>query len=144
MSRLYGSIALIFLLAMGPVLLAEPGTETREGALRFAATQHEIIAILIEEGQFDRVLPEFQKILDLGFTGELEQLVVKEVWVVVNELSGANQFELGHQVVSSALRQLSEDESRFQLLMLKGKLYKQQGLVQEAVRTYRQAQGVRQ
>ncbi len=137
-------LLLLLCLAWVPASLgAMEVSSAEDAALRVAATQHEIIAILIEQGEFDRVLPEFEKILALGFSGEQEQLVVKEVWVIVNGLMAARRYDLGHQVIDSALRRLHGDESEFQLLMLKGKLYRQQGLVHEAVRTYRQAQRVR-
>lgn len=143
MSTKSGLVLLLWLLAWLPAPAGAMAVSVEDADLRMAATQHEIIAILIEQGEFDQVLPEFEKILDLGFTGEREQLVVKEVWVVVNGLMAAQKYELGHQVIDSALRRLHEADSEFQLLMLKGKLYRQQGLVHEAVRTYRQAQRLR-
>lgn len=144
MSRKVLFIALLVWLVWSPAASASPAVGPGDAELRFAATQHEIIAILIEEEEFDRVVPEFQKILDLGFSGEQERLVVKEAWVVANGLLAAQRYDLAHQVVDSALNRLQSEESEFQLLMLKGKLYKQQGMVQEAVRTYRQAQRIRQ
>jgi tetratricopeptide (TPR) repeat protein len=143
MSRKVMVLVLLCLLGFGPAY-ATVGQEvlSEDSDLRFAATQHEIISILIREGEYDRVLPEFEKILSLDLSGPKEELLVKEVWLVANSLMTAEQYSVGHQVIDKALRKVSSDESRFTLLMLKGKLYKQEGRLQDAVRVYRQAQNV--
>jgi hypothetical protein len=46
-------------------------------ALSIAEKQHDIIKLLIKNGQFDRVLPEMRKILSLNLTGEYEESVAK-------------------------------------------------------------------
>ena len=143
MSRKVMVLVLLCMLGFGPAY-ATVGQEvlSEDSDLRFAATQHEIISILIREGEYDRVLPEFEKILSLDLSGPKEELLVKEVWLVANSLMTAEQYSVGQQVIDKALRKVSSDESRFTLLMLKGKLYKQEGRLQDAVRVYRQAQNV--
>ena len=142
MRKIAGSVLLLFLL-IGAGLAAGP-EQGEEAKLRFAAAQHEIIAILIKEEQFDRVLPEFSRILELGFQGSAEELVVKETWSVVNSLMDAAQFDLAHQVIDRALHDTEEADSEFGLLMLKGKLYKQEGRLREALQTYRLAQRIQE
>ncbi len=138
MRKMVGSIPLLFLL-VGAGLAA--GTEQREEAkLRFAAAQHEIVAILIKEEQFDRVFPEFSRILELGFEGPAEELVVKATWSVVSGLTEAARFDVAHRVIDGALRHTAEPDSEFGLLMLKGKVYGQEGRIREALQTYRLAQ----
>ena len=142
MRKACGSIPLLLLLVVaGYAIAAEQGEEAK---LRFAAAQHEIIAILIKEEQFDRVLPEFSRIVELGFEGPTEELVVKETWAVVDGLMAAAQFEIAHQVIDQALDHTAESDSEFGLLMLKGKLYRQEGRLREALQTYRLAQGLQQ
>ena len=141
MKRVFCSLLVLLLLFCGVFAASatQPGTSA-EAKLRFAAAQHEIIAILINDKQFDRVLPEFKKILELGFAGEQEQLVVKEVWSVVTALTDAAQYASAHQVLDEALSYARQQDNRFALLMLKGKIYKQEGRLREALGTYRQAQ----
>jgi tetratricopeptide (TPR) repeat protein len=106
--------------------------------LRFAATQHEIISILLKEGQVDRILPEFEQILSLDLGDE--KLVVQEAWLVVNGLLELGNFELSLSVIDIALPQIEEKENEFTLLMLKGKVFKQAGRLREAISVYRKAQ----
>ena len=66
--RIIGLSALFLLLCIAP-LFSQSTPAPRSGdeaKLRFAATQHEIISILIEENQFSAVPLEFEKILDLN------------------------------------------------------------------------------
>jgi tetratricopeptide (TPR) repeat protein len=131
------TLLLICSLLAASTTVVNPGVEAK---LRFAAAQHEIISILINEGQYDRVLPEFEKILELGLTGEQEQLVVKEVWSIVTALTEAGQYDSAHRLLDEALAKVAQQDNRFALLMLKGKVYKQEGRLREALGTYRQAQ----
>jgi tetratricopeptide (TPR) repeat protein len=114
-----------------------PDLETQ---LRFAASQHEIISILLDDGRYDEVLPEFGKILDLGLTGENEKPVVQEAWLVGERLSEVGEYALAHQVVDDSLAELETSDSRFYLLMLQGKIFQDEGLTDEALEAYREAQ----
>jgi tetratricopeptide (TPR) repeat protein len=114
-----------------------PDLETQ---LRFAASQHEIISILLDDGRYDEVLPEFWKILDLGLTGENEKPVVQEAWLVGERLSEVGEYALAHQVVDDSLAELETSDSRFYLLMLQGKIFQDEGLTDEALEAYREAQ----
>jgi hypothetical protein len=79
MKKVVCLIALLLLLVSGQVAAQNLTRRSSDDAkLRYAAAQHEIITILINEGQYSRVPVEFQKILDLGFGGAQEELVVKE------------------------------------------------------------------
>ena len=119
----------------------EVGESTDLGAqLRFAASQHEIISILLDDGRYDEVLPEFWKILDLELTGENEKPVVQEAWLIGEQLREVGEYALAHQVVGDSLDELETSESRFYLLMLQGKIFQDEGLTEEALEAYREAQ----
>ena len=111
-----------------------------EAQLRFASSQHEIIKILLDEDRYAEVLPEFWKILDLELTGEDEKPVVQETWLIGEHMSEAGQYDLAHEIVDGALDELETSESQFYLLMLKGKIFQDEGLTEEALAVYREAQ----
>jgi tetratricopeptide (TPR) repeat protein len=111
-----------------------------ETQLRFAASQHEIIKILLDEGRLGEVLPEFWKILDLELAGEDEKPVVQEAWLIGERMSEVGEYDLAHEIVDGALDELEASESQFYLLMLKGKILQDEGLTEEALDAYREAQ----
>ena len=111
-----------------------------ETQLRFAASQHEIIKILLDENRYAEVLPEFWQILDLELTGEDEKPVVQEAWLIGERLREVGEYALAHDIVDGALDELETSESQFYLLMLKGKIFQDEGLTKEALEAYREAQ----
>lgn len=122
--------------------LSEEGLDNERAKLRVAATQHEIIAILLKDGQYSQVLPEFRKILELNLSGENEKAVVEEAWIIVEQLRRADQYNLAHQIVEATFTQAGQLDNKFALYMLKGKIYRDQGLLEEAIQTYRKAQQI--
>lgn len=110
--------------------------------LRFAAGQHEIIAILLQQGRYNQALVEYQKILQLEIGSENEKALVQEGWLVAEQLRQAGQWEMAHKVIDLTLPRLKLAESKFPLLMAKGKVYKDQGLPAKAIEVYRQAQAL--
>jgi len=115
-------------------------TDGEESKLRYASAQHEIISILLQEGDFSSVLAELEKILALNLQGENEKLVVQEVWIISDQLVGHGQFDLAHKIIDTALPKIAGPGNQFTLQMLKGKIYKEQGLLKEAIELYRSAQ----
>ena len=87
-----------------------------EAQLRFAASQHEIIKILLDEDRYADVLPEFSKILDLDLTGEDEKPVVQEAWLIGERMREMGEYDLAHEIVDGALDELEAFESQFYLL----------------------------
>ena len=108
--------------------------------LRLAAGYHEIIFVLINAERFSEVLPEYRNILALDLRGENEKLVVQEAWLIAQELNKFDQYSLAHEVVDETLVRMQSSESKFSLLMLKGKIFKDQGRLLEAIETFRKAQ----
>jgi tetratricopeptide (TPR) repeat protein len=128
-------------LVLTPALLAQSPSASRnteESKLRFAATQHEIISIMLQEKEYAGALSEFRRILGLGL--EQEMPLVQEAWLVANQLIASRQYSFAHQVIDDTLEIVETPKNRFTLLMLKGKLYKEEGRTREAVRVYREAQ----
>ncbi len=111
-----------------------------EAKLRIAASSHEIILALLENFAYDEILPEYRKILELDLGSDYENAMVQGAWVIVETLRENEQFALGHKIVTETLKKTSRSESRFNLLLLRGKIFKQQGQVEEALDAFREAQ----
>lgn len=133
------SLAMITMLAF-PAFSQGSAAASDEAKLQTAAAQHAIIEVLLKEQEYSQVLPEFKKILDLNLTGSNEQNVVKSAWIIVENLRAVHQFALAEQIVDGTLSQAKHNKNRFDLLMLKGKIYQDQGRLQEAKQVYRKAQ----
>lgn len=114
-----------------------------ESKLRYAGAQHEIISILINEGQYSRVPAEFQKIAELNFAAENEELVVAEVWWIIERLRAVGQTKIALNVIDTALSHTTTGDSKYNLWMFKGKVFKDAGQLQEAIRAFRQSQKFR-
>ncbi len=108
--------------------------------LRFAASQDEIITVLLEQGRVDQIVVEFERILQLGLKGEDEELVVKSAWRVVERLRERRHFAVAHQVVDATLEAVESNQNKYSLYMLKGKTYLAQRLYQDAIRAHQMAQ----
>lgn len=142
--RKWAGLLLVFsiLASVAPAQVANgeiPATADLETRLRFAATQHEIISILLQEQEFELVRQEFEKILALQFSEEHEKLVVQEAWIIAQQLLQADQFALTHEIIDATLGQIRSSENQFTLLMLKGKVLRDEGRLQEALSVYQEA-----
>lgn len=133
------SLAMITMLAF-PAFSQGGSGVSDEVKLQSAAAQHAIIEVLLKQQEYSQILPEFKKILELNLTGPNEQNVVKSAWIIVENLRTARQFALAEQIVESTLAQTKQNKNKFDLLMLKGKIYQDQGRLQEAKQVYRRAQ----
>jgi tetratricopeptide (TPR) repeat protein len=137
------TLALVILSAvLGPCALAQ-AADGDAAKLRIAGSQYEIIRVLLRKQEFSQVLPEFRKILGLQLSRENEVLVVRGAWTVVEELRKAGQYSIAHQVVDETLLSSHEVGNRFSLLMLKGKIFQEEGRLEDAIGVYRKAQQLR-
>ncbi len=126
--------------ASGTLQEISPNSDDLESKLRFAAGQHEIIGILLEQGSFSEILIEYRQILELELRGENEVPVVKEAWYLVEQLRQSEQYSLAHAVVDESLEWLQNRESTFYLLIMRGKIFHDEGRTEEALDAYREAQ----
>jgi len=110
--------------------------------LRFAASQHEIISILLDEQDFEGIVPEYNRILELELTGDDESLVVKEALIIADRLMKLEQYPLAHEIIDETLEVTRQRDNRFSLLMMKGKIYKEEGQIRKALKTYKAAQRI--
>jgi len=133
-------------------IVAAPGTQAAAGGpvgdgaqlsvdqmLSIAEKQHEIAKLLVREGQFDRVLPEMRKILDLNLQGEYEQPVAKSASFIAYLLAENRQYALGHELLDETLGKMRLPENIASLLKIKAYLYKAEGKLGKAVETLERA-----
>lgn len=119
-----------------------PERISRETAsrLNFAASQHEIIGVLLDQGAYEAVPQEFDKILALGLAGEQEGLVAEAAWQTADRLREARQYAIAHSIVDRSLELAELPGNQFRLLMMRAKIFKDQKLLQQAIETFREAQ----
>ena len=149
MKRLFLSLVVISLLAAGPLATTpqdKAGVEREriqttqvDPRLQAAFVQQEIILAYLDQEDYDLVLEEYGKLLDLGLSGEHEALLARGTWAVVNLLKDKGAFEVAHQIIDDTLSRTTQRANRYSLLILKGKIYKTQGLIEEAVTTWQLA-----
>jgi tetratricopeptide (TPR) repeat protein len=116
-------------------------TDAAENAkLAAAATHYEVVQLKIESGEFDAVLPEIQKILDLDFGAANEGVLTLSVLNLGEQLLNADQHELARQAVDASLKAVDQPHNQFMLLMFKAKVFRDEGEIDAALETYRSAQ----
>jgi tetratricopeptide (TPR) repeat protein len=123
-------------LAASAWLGAAPADRTLEEKKAIAMTQHDLLVLLIDKGQFDQVQTEFQKILDLKFADKQEKYVVDEILILSEMLFKKGQSKLALQLADMGLGALREKESRARLFKEKGFIYKQLGQAEKAMEMF--------
>jgi tetratricopeptide (TPR) repeat protein len=108
--------------------------------LATAATHYEIAQLNLESGEYEAVVSEIQKILNLDFSTENEGVLTLSVLNLTEELLNADQYDLALQAVDASLNTVDLQENRFMLLMFKARVFRDEGKTDEALETYRDAQ----
>jgi len=129
-------IAITGFALVASLLGVEPPDQTLEDKKSIAVSQHELLVLLIDKGQYDKVQPELQKILDLKFTDKHEKYVVDEILILSELLSKKNQHKLALQLADMGLGSLREKDSQARLYKEKGFIYKQMGLSDKAMEMF--------
>ena len=144
--------AFVFILTFGLLLTAPcmtvsaTGPAAAEGVqlsidqkLSIAEKQHDIIKLLIKQGHFDQVLPEWRKILDLNLTGEYEESVAKSASYIAYLLAENKQYALGYELLDDTIARMQLAANTASLLKIKAYIYKSEGKLQEAVKALERA-----
>lgn len=119
-------------------LQAQRNDETAK--LRIAESQYEIIQVLVQKHDYSQVLGEYRKILNLDLGLENEERVIKAALMFADALRQVGQYSLATRIIDETLTVVKLSESKFYLMMAKGKILKDQGRLQEAIEVYRKAQ----
>lgn len=125
-------LAVLLCLAIGGSASAEAAADR----MAIAQAQHDMLVLLIDKGEYDKVPAEFQKILDLRFTGADEQKVVSEVLILSDLLVKKSQAKVSLRLVDMGLGSLKEKDSLVKLYKEKGFLYKTMGQPEKAMEMF--------
>jgi tetratricopeptide (TPR) repeat protein len=144
--------AFIFIIMFGLILAAPcmrvrastPATAegvqlSAEQKLSIAENQYEIIKLLIKQGRFNLVLPEWRKILDLNLTGQYEESVAQSASYIAYLLAESKQYALAHEVLDETIARMQLTSNIASLLKVKAYIYKTEGKLQKAVETLERA-----
>ena len=71
--------------------------------LKIASMQHDLILLLIESNDFDRVKPEWEKVLDLGLSENYESAIAQSLLMICYKLTEANQLSLAQTLMDESL-----------------------------------------
>lgn len=123
------SLALLFTLLLTPV----PSQQSWDEVRHIAETQHEILLLLIEKKEFDKIPKVAGEIFRLPFPAEQEHLVVKEVEIITDALLHHNQLALAHQILDDALKCVKTNRSRSQIHREKAFVFKKEGKADAAM-----------
>jgi hypothetical protein len=104
-----------------------------EEVRHIAESQHEILLLLIEKKDFERIPKVAGEIFRLPFPPDQEHLVVKEIEILTDALLHHNQLALAHRILDDALRCVKTTRSRAQIHREKAYVFKKEGKTDEAM-----------
>ncbi len=110
-----------------------------ERLLSLAETQYEIVKLLIEQGRFERVLPEMRKIYELNLPIRYDEAVAKSAGLIAHLLVESKQSALAHEVLNEAFPRIRETQNKASLLKIQAYVYKSEGKLEAALETLERA-----
>lgn len=115
------------------------GSETIN-KLKIASMQHDLILLLIESNDFDRVESEWKKVLDLGLSEKYENAIAQSLLMIGYKLSEANQLSLAQNIMDESLATVAfTNKSAADIFRLKAYVYKEAGDLDSAIDALRKA-----
>lgn len=111
-------------LMASPLLLAQKDWDS---VRKIAEAQHEIVVMLIEKGEFQKVPEAASKVLDLNFPGDKEHLMVDAASFWTDLLLHRRQPQLAQQLLDSAYQRVRLNKSKAALCREKAYVFKIQG-----------------
>jgi len=133
--------SMLLLLAAVPMGQPEdtesPGQATLK-QLSIAYSQHEIVQLLIQKGDYEKAIEEYKVILDLKLPGQYEDAVFKEIVIVTKKLYELGQKELAYTALMMGFGRLQTIELKARVLNVKASLLKKDGKLDKAIQTYKE------
>ncbi len=128
-------LALLILLLGPQTAFSQNWEQIRNSAER----QHEMVMLLIRNGDFGRVLEASRQIFSLRFPPSREHLLVQEGRILSEALARQRQFQLAQGLLDQALGGVRSNQSRIDLYKEKAYLYTKQGRDKEAMEFFERA-----
>ena len=122
-------VLLILLLGPQTAAFSQNWDQIRSAAER----QHEMVMLLIRNGDFGRVLEASGQIFSLRFPPSQEHLLVQEGRILSEALARNQQFQLAEALLDQALRAVRSNQAKIDLFKEKAYLYTRQGRDREAM-----------
>jgi tetratricopeptide (TPR) repeat protein len=117
----------------------KPGAETLQ-KLKIASVQHDLILLLIENRNFDRVELEWRKVLDLRLSGKYEGAIAQSLLTISYKLFEAKQLSLAQKILSESLSAVPfSNKNKADILRFQAYLYKEAGDLNSAIDTLKRA-----
>lgn len=119
---------------------AQSGGTALEKLRNMAATQHEIVMLLLQKKEFSKAAEEAAKIFELNWPVEQEPILLKELLFFSGHLSRQGQAAIALQLVEPSEKRFKTNPSRIAICKEKGYLYKVTNQPEKALECFREAQ----
>ncbi len=123
-------------------LFAVPAATQEDGWERTRAEaemQHEIIMLLIENKQFEQIPVAAEKIFELEFPEDQQNLFVREAQLLTDALLHHQETAIAHQVLDIAIKCARDDKVKARVFREKAYLFKKEGNSEEALRYFEES-----
>ena len=118
--------------AQQPTTANRTDQEARQ-MLSIAEAEHEIVKLLIQQGQFQRVIPEMRKILNLDLPLKYEEAVSQSASLIAEMLVERKQFAIAHELIEESQKRMRKSENKAALWKIQAYVYKTEGNVDKAL-----------
>ena len=129
-SRLFAGNALLVLTIAGLIALIPAFSRQSDSPVALdktksmAATQHEIVMLLIQKGEYERALAEANKIFSMKWPDDQEPLLLKELLNVSGQFLSHGRAPLGLELIDKNSKCFKRASSQIAIFKEKGYLYK--------------------
>lgn len=127
------SLLLLSLYLSSPVFLQE---DALSETLHLAESKHEILLLLIEKKEFEKIPQVAGEVFRLPFPPEKEHLVVKEVEILSDALIHHKQYAIAHRILDDALTCVETSKAKAQLHREKAYIFRKEGKNDEAMEEF--------
>ena len=104
-----------------------------------AATQHEIVMLLIQKGEYEKALIEANKIFNMSWPDDQEPLLLKELLNVTGQFLKHRQASLGLELIDKNSKCFKTRSSQIAILKEQGYLYKSLNQTDKALEFFEKA-----
>lgn len=119
---------------------AEPSNPSLERIRSMAATQHEIVLLLMNRKEFARSVTEAAKIFAMKWPANQEPVLLKELLYFADQFLHRDQAALGLQLLETSSQSFKTTASLVSIWKEKGYLHKHMNQTDKALECFREAQ----